>query len=191
MLTTALVAAAPAAVNIAANFLSSPRQSTAERELRKLSQYFKTQASTPYMQTTEGQAQLREVQKADERNRRRTINQGIRAGATDEAKIAGHQAVNEATASATNQVAGQAGIHRNRMLGMHMNALGQAEQLSQQATATWQNQVSAIAGGVSAAAGAWLQSRPTPTPNPKPSEAPAQASAADRRPLFHTRLQGR
>lgn len=109
------------------------------------------------MQTAEAQSQMREVQKADDRNRRRTVNQGISQGATGEAKIAGHQAANEAKAASVNRIAGQAGAHKERMLRNHMGALTQAEQMRGQAVNEWQGQISNIVDGVSGAAGVFAQ----------------------------------
>lgn len=153
MLAATLIAGlAPTAVNLAANFLTSPRQSAHEKELRRLSKFFKEQANTPYMQTTEAQSQMRVINEMDERNRKRVTNQGIRTGATGEAEIAGMQSVNETTAEATNQVASRSGMYRDRMLNNYLNTANSAENMRLGAEAEWQGKIGAITDGVGAAA---------------------------------------
>lgn len=142
------LAAAPAAVNLAANFLTSPRQTAAERELRGLAQYFKKESERPYFETTEAQAQVSAADRVDKRNRKRTKASGARAGTTGEADIAGTQSANEAHAMNMNRVAGRATGYRQRMLSNYMNALGGAEQSRMSSEQEWQNNIRGITEGV-------------------------------------------
>lgn len=159
MLVNLAAAAAPAALNIAANFLTSPRQTPAERELRRLSQYFKREAEAPYFSSTEGQSQIRFAEEVDERNRKRSTATGARAGATGEAETASTQAANEAHGSNVNRIAGRAGQHRQRMLSNYMGALQGAENLRAGSEAQWQEQIGAITSGVGEVANSWLKER--------------------------------
>ena len=150
-------AAAPAAVNLAANFLTSPKETPYERDLRGLAAYYKRQASSPYLQTAEAQSQTRALDEADKKNRKRTNNQGLRVGGTTESKAANNQAANEAKAQGMNRIAGRAGRYRDRKLSQYMQALGGAEQARQNSEAQWQQQVGAVTQGVSQVAAGYME----------------------------------
>jgi ribosomal protein S15P/S13E len=156
---TLAASAAPAAVNLASNFLTSPKETAYEREMRSLAKYYKQQAANPYLQTAEGQSQMRALEETDERNRERSTSQGFRGNATNEAKTAGHQAANEAMAQGANQVAGNAGRYRSRKLSRYMQALGQSEQARSNSQRQWQQQVGAITEGAANVAAGYLQNK--------------------------------
>lgn len=155
---TIAAAAAPAAVNLAANFLTSPKETAYEREMRSLARVYKEQAANPYMQTAEAQSQMQALDETDKKNRKRSKAAGFRGNATNEAKTAADQSANEAMAEGTNRIAGRAGRYRSRKLSNYMKSLGAAEQARANSTANWQNQVQNIASGVGKVASSYLES---------------------------------
>jgi hypothetical protein len=126
MLTALAAAAAPAAINVAANFLTSPKQTRYEKQMRRLADTFMRRANTPYMQTTEAQGAQRQLRRADKKARKRSKAQGFRGGATTEAKLAATAQTNEALAAGTARIASNAGRYRQQQLSSFMSASGAA-----------------------------------------------------------------
>lgn len=150
-------AAAPAAINLAGNLLTSPRRTAYEKRLNQLADYFGEQSALPYLQTTEGKAGMQMLDRADEQNRKRATSEGIRTGQTGEAKLAGIDSANRAYADGVNRLVFGANRHRNQMMSNQMNALGAAHNAKMQSEQQWQNQLGGITQGISGAAQGYIQ----------------------------------
>lgn len=149
-------AAAPAAFNLAGNLFTSPKKSAYEKKLTQLADYFGEQSLMPYLQTTEGRSGMQMLDRADEKNRKRATNQGIRTGQTDEAKMAGIDAANEAYAGGVNRLVHGANRYRGRMMQNQMQALGSAHNAQIASEQQWQNQIGGITQGVGSAAQSYI-----------------------------------
>ena len=150
---------APTAVNFLGNKLGGNQQSEHEKEMAGLAGTFKEQMNTPYLDSSEAKSFVSLLDQRDDKNRRRVKNAGIRDGATDEAKLAEMQSLNEGYADSMTQLAGRADGHRQRMLRNYLGTLGGVEQSRMARVSQHQGNMGAITSSLGEGINAWLKTQ--------------------------------
>lgn len=148
---------APSVANFIGNRIG-PRETAYQKQMSGLADYFKEQMSTPYLDTIEGRSQMSDIERQERRARNRNENRTARTGSTDEARIAGDQAINETVAGARNRVVGREGRYRQRMLSNFIGASTAAENARMQNEAQFSENLQSITSGLGVAGNVLSQS---------------------------------
>lgn len=169
--TTFALSAAPSLIGGVTQLLAgSPPKTAYERELGRLSKYFGEQyekAQEDPLSTAGSQAKLNMAENVADERRKDVRSQGVTSGATDEAKLAAEDQINENFNGMIQRILSNADREKSQLLNNYMGAMGTGSQLRSQAINERRNKIRSIFGPLQSTVNAVLTSNANQSDNEK------------------------